>query len=479
MTADARRMVDAAIQAVDPVEAVRAFLQVDKAGILSVGDQTYNLASDYDTIVVAAFGKASAAMACSVVDCLLEGGAASFENKLVGLVIAKDGHVSRAEQEKLQRNNILVREAAHPVPDGRSVSASEELLDLVEQHASEKTLVLACISGGGSALFCSPASTLTLQDLQATNTALLQTGWRIQDMNVVRKRLERGKGGGLARAAGASTTISLILSDVLGDPLDLIASGPTVRDSSNFGTAWKLMEEQWPANIELPPAVLQVLREGYEQEKQNSRTTPTDHCSETWSRTYNCLVGNNAIAVDAAAKTAQRLGYHPVVLGTQVQGEASTVAQVLAGLAQHLRRGSPDFSLASSFPVALIAGGETTVTLSASSSGIGGRNQELALTAALELQSMGLRQVVIASVGTDGTDGPTDAAGAIVDGGTVDRLAGVVEESAEKALQMHNAYVYLNHKDAEGISPLVKIGPTGTNVADICIVLVQKREDDS
>ena len=393
--------------------------------------------------------------------------------------------------------------------------------------------MVACISGGGSALFCTPAPGLDLRDLQAAHTALLQTGWDVRDMNRVRQRLETGKGGGLARAAaltGNNNTrtdmVALLLSDVLGDPLDLIASGPTVVSTDVTSSwSWERFRQRWPSHLELPPAVWRVLQQEDEPPSptKTSDTKKDDDNDRSCGYCYNHLVGNNAMAVRAAATEARRLGYSPVVLGTQWQGEAQTVAQVLVALAQHLRQppscmmdngdDGDDSSLLGNhhkFPVALIAGGETTVTLpSLSATGKGGRNQELALAAALALQSHQLRQVVVASVGTDGSDGPTDAAGGIVDGGTVDRLASVVEESAEQALQRHNAYPYLAHQDAAGVSPLVKVrtkkigqeelnvyvlnflhnlyprhnsswqtGPTGTNVADILIVLVHEREEN-
>lgn len=487
MTRDARSMVDAAIRAVDPAVAVQAHLHFDEArNCLTVKGSgassnshadavtiSIDLSEFDDTIVVVAFGKASAAMACAVVECL-SSVQQPPKKDLVGLVIAKDGHVSQPERELLERNNIRVREAAHPVPDERSVAASKELLKLVQEHTTSnhgKSLLLACISGGGSALFCSPRPPLTLQDLQDTNTALLQSGWRIQEMNVVRQCLESGKGGGLAQAAGTSTVLSLILSDVLGDPLDLIASGPTVMSDNiqrKFTTAWNMIKER--QNLQLPAAVLRVLREGYYQEqerRQNSSSTSSQVSTrvDQHPNHHFCLVGNNDRAVLAAADQSVKLGYHPIVLTTHLQGEAASVAQILVGLAQHLREISSGsmtkYSLAASpnhFPMALIAGGETTVTLPSSSDatvGKGGRNQELALAAALALQTLGLREVVLASVGTDGTDGPTDAAGAVVDGTTVRRLP--ENMSAEQALRQHNAYAYLDRCDSEGASPLVKV----------------------
>jgi glycerate-2-kinase len=480
VTDHARTMADAAIHAVDPVTAVRDHVRklVDlsstaaanhtsipgtKATLLQIGIDPHNMVnlslSDYDHILIVAFGKASSAMATALLERLTEGQPATNQlPSISGLVIVKDGHATPQQLEILQqsRYNISVREASHPVPDQRGVDASRKLLDLVHTYASPRTLVFALLSGGGSALFCAPHESLTLLDLQQTNQALLQSGWSITDMNVVRKRLETGKGGRLAAAAHPGTVVSLILSDVLGDPLDLIASGPTVPDTSTWSDAWALAETL-PEKA-LPDAVRRLLRAGVDGHLPDS-PSPSHG---VFARAVTCLVGNNAKAVTAAATTAQRLGYHPVILGTRTEGEARQVARWLVQLAQHLalpETPSKQFSLAS-LPAALICGGETTVTLPEQSQkhGKGGRNQELALAAALELQRVGLNSkndvvVVVASVGTDGTDGPTDAAGAIVDGHTVDRLPG----DALLALETHNAYPYLAQTDANGRSPLLKV----------------------
>jgi len=496
MTGDALQMTNAAVRAVEPGRAVKQHFTVDdNKQELRVGpDRCYDL-TNYDNVVIAALGKAAAPMACAVVEQLLtqqqqedvsSNNAAPHHPTIHGLVLTKDGHVTPAQRRFLTENNVTVREAAHPVPDERGVAASHELMELVSGSSHHgNTLVVACISGGGSALFCTPAPGLTLLDLQAAHTALLQTGWDVRAMNRVRQRLETGKGGGLARAAAlagsnnnSSTTdmVALLLSDVLGDPLDLIASGPTVvsdTDATSSSWSWERFRQRWPSDLELPPAVWRVLQQEDDPPSQTkkSRTINDGDNDRSCGYCYNYLVGNNAMAVWAAAAEARRLGYSPVVLGTQWQGEAQTVAQVLVAMAQHLRQppscmvddddGDDSTSLLGNhhkFPVALIAGGETTVTLPAlSTTGKGGRNQELALAAALALQSHQLRQVVVASVGTDGSDGPTDAAGGIVDGGTVDRLAAIVDESAEQALQRHNAYPYLAHQDAAGVSPLVKV----------------------
>ena len=447
MTRDCRVMIDAAIQAVDPVVAVKNVLTAPRTSLLRVkdehGDRQYAL-EDYDKVVVVAFGKASSAMATAVLDRLLESGSNA---NISGLVITKEDHSTLEERDYLAANNINLLEASHPVPDSRSFNASVELLELVRETASDCTLVIACISGGGSSLFCAPNDRLSLDDLRSVNNVLLHSGWNIQDMNILRKRLEQGKGGRLAEAAHPGQVLSLILSDVVGDPLDLIASGPTVPDTSSWEDAWDLVQ-RLPANS-LPATVTSLLQDGVAGKLQDSPSKS----HPVFRKCQNCLVGNNALAVKGAAHKAKQLGYHPIVLGNQLEGEASEVARFLVCMSQHARHGPPLFSFATQFPLALIVGGETTVTLPSDSTGKGGRNQELALAAALQLQKMRLRQVVVASVGTDGSDGPTDAAGAIVDGGMVERLPG----SAKAALRRHDAYSYLGQTDPAGFAPLLKV----------------------
>jgi glycerate-2-kinase len=364
------------------------------------------------------------------------------------------------ELDVLRKHNVEIQEASHPVPDERSVQGATRIVNMVKEHASERTLVLCCISGGGSALFCAPKPPLTLKDLQHVNEALLASGMTIQQMNVIRKRLEMGKGGRLAAAAHPSTVVTLVLSDILGDPLDLIASGPTVPDTSTCKDAWDLVQNNISLQSSLSPAVLNMLREGLQED------IPWD----VFQKTETIVVGNNELAVMAAATEAQRLGYHPVVLTTHMEGEARHVAGVYTAMAHHLacqRHRDLPFSMAK-LPAAIIGGGETTVTL-AGETGKGGRNQELALAAALNFKRFSLRNVVLCSVGTDGTDGPTDAAGAVVDAGTVDRLG---YKEAEQALQQHNAYTYFK-QTGNNTSPLLMTGPTGTNVADVCVTLIQ------
>jgi glycerate 2-kinase len=504
-TADCWSILSAAIAAVNPEIAVRNALHMDTttrnsitlptlrvrsplSSGTTVEQRSYDL-SLYGSIVVVAFGKASAAMASAVVKLMVDNVSMSSILPLEGVVICKDGHATVDQVDFMHAHNVTVYEASHPIPDERGVQASQRLLNLVRRHGAsgsngKKSLIIACLSGGGSALFCTPKPGLTLADLQATNTALLQTGWNIQTVNAIRKVLEEGKGGGLARAAVASgrcDVVSLILSDVLGDPLDLIASGPTVVEAAAnraIQEAWKLVSQR-PSHVQFPNAIADCIQAQYKASRLQQQLPPP--ATTTESSCWNCLVGNNALAVQAAAATARALGYQPIVLGTQWQGEAATVGQVLVAMAQHVQKAQPDFlhhalDSGRGRNVALIAGGETTVTLPSDPAiiGRGGRNQELALAAALALQQYQLRNVVVASVGTDGTDGPTDAAGAIVDGRSVDRIHASLEsgndgdsdatnekETAVQALQRHNAYPYLGRKDAMGHSHLVKVSWRG------------------
>jgi glycerate-2-kinase len=467
MTHDALRILKYAIQAVDPYMAVKSHFQIQKDSVLKIGDDQLHL-EDYEELVLVAFGKASSAMATAVLEQLQLDDNQLRVPTCSGVVICKDDHATETEQEILSKYGVQVQMASHPVPDERSAEGANNLMSLVESHASPKTLVVCCISGGGSALFCEPRSPLTLEDLQNVNSILLSSGMGIKEMNVIRKRLEEGKGGRLAARCHPSQLVTLVLSDVLGDPLDLIASGPTVPDTSTWEDAWKIVQRYELAD-KLPSNVLELLALGRDGELPDSPSS--DH--PVFETCKTILVGNNSLAVEAAAKQAETLGYHPVIIGTQIEGEAKEIAHMYTGMALYLQQEQSKntaYAVAPSLPVALVAGGETTVSLTPES-GKGGRNQELALSAALQLESLGLRNVVLASVGTDGTDGPTDAAGAVVDATTVSDDISLALE----ALSKHNAYPYLDQlgkarKDLP--SPLIKTGPTGTNVADVCVTLI-------
>lgn len=515
MTMDALGIIQDAIKAVNPYTAIQSCLKRENDNVLKISTDSSSSTSSsfsldlttYDKIVVIAFGKASSAMATAVVQQVYGGQNDSKKNNdptsspdttqqqqqqrpldstmrlpCSGVVICKDGHATADELDVLARYRVEVLEASHPVPDIRSVHAADRLLEAVASASSSRTLVLCCISGGGSALFCRPTPPLTLQDLQRVNTCLLECGMGIQEMNVIRKRLEVGKGGRLAAKCYPSHVVTLVLSDVLGDPLDLIASGPTVCDTSTWADAWKIID-RYKLQERFPSAVMDIIQQGRDGLLEDSPSS--DHPVFDTSRTV--LVGNNQVAVNAAARTAETLGYIPVILGTEIEGEAKEIAHMYTAMAKYLQQSYsshydqqhkqqqqtlPSYSLVKSLPTALIAGGETTVSLTPNS-GKGGRNQELALSAAIQLHTMNVRNVVLVSVGTDGGDGPTDAAGAIVDGTTVQTTL----SQALEALSTHNAYPYLDTLCMGGVEemdrPLIKTGPTGTNVADICVTLIQ------
>jgi len=454
MTDDALAMVQKAIDAVNPYQAVQTHLlkgNGQDVASLSVEDQIYR-ASEFESVLLISFGKASSAMAVSTIHRLEQ---AFPKLPIYGVVVVKDNHTSEEEIQTLrQYPDIRLMEASHPVPDDRSVEAGRNIMRLAHE-ASPQTLVICCISGGGSSLFCTPTEPLSLHDLIVTNEVLLKSGMPIRAMNVIRKRLEAGKGGGLAAAAYPAKLLTLVLSDILGDPLDLIASGPTFPDPTTFQDAMRIVQEN---QLLLPDSVMKLLHHGLVNSVTNCN--PTDNDS-VFQNCKTILVGNNELAVIAAADEASSRGYNPVIIGTRVEGEARDVAGVYVAMAHQLQHGGTKYGLAK-LPAALISGGETTVTLT-NHDGKGGRNQELALVAAQQLHSLKLRNVVLASVGTDGTDGPTDAAGAVVDGATVDRMKGSVAD----ALSRHDAYTYLDQFDDDGHKPLIRTGATGTNVAEI------------
>jgi glycerate 2-kinase len=450
-------------------------------GVVSMDRNSITLdLSAYENIVLIAFGKASSTMAVSILEQLEQVlKDISTPPRIRGVVIAKDGHITPEEALTLSRyREIDFREASHPVPDDRSLAASKAVIDLLHDTPSN-AIAFVAVSGGGSALLCCPKHPLSLQDIQQASMSLLRTGWNIQTINTIRRRLEpHVKGGGLARCASPARVVSLVLSDVIGDPLDRIASGPTMIPPAHVEAnnddadddddlIHQLLHAVEPGTF--TPAVERLLSSCSasdcnvrDDEMQRQRTT-------------HHLVGNSASAVHASAKIAEEIGYYPIILTTELQGEASQVAHNLVTLAEYIQKKAPmvtsaatsllsssksrllsSYPMATNLPVALIAGGETTVTIAPNSDGKGGRNQELALAAAVTLRSKKLRNIVLASVGTDGTDGPTDAAGGIVDGGTIDRLPSG-SRGSRNALSRHDAYSFLAQQYPDGQTPLFKV----------------------
>jgi hydroxypyruvate reductase len=362
-----------------------------------------------------------------------------------GLINVKDGHLARLRR-------IELNECGHPVPDARGVGGAQRIAEIA-RGAGARDLVVCLISGGASALMPMPAPPVTLEEKQATTKLLLACGANIHEINAVRKHISLIKGGQLARLACPAEVLSLLLSDVIGDDLDVIGSGPTAPDASTFAGARAILEKYglW----ERIPAAARERIEGGGRGEIAETPKPGDPVFE---RTTNLVVGSNRLAVDAAARKARELGLRPLVLSTLIEGETRDVARMHAAIAREiLASGRP-----AKPPVCLISGGETTVTLRGS--GLGGRNQEFALAAAIDLA--GSDGVVVLSGGTDGTDGPTDAAGAIADGATLGRAEGLGLD-ARRSLAENDSYHFF-----EALGDLVKTGPTGTNVMDVRLVLV-------
>lgn len=421
---DALAICKAALRAADPQEALLRHVRVTN-GVLNAGGGKYRLDKIRNVYVVGA-GKACAPMAKAV-------------EKLLGkkitdsCVIVKDGHT-------LPLWRIRLREAAHPVPDQRGVDGATEIAGIAAR-ADKDDLLICLISGGASALMPLPVEGFTLEEKQGLTREMLAAGANIHEMNAVRKHLSRIKGGQLARAAAPAQVLTLILSDVIGDDLSTIGSGPTAPDP----TTWETVDEI------LGRFALKLPREAPRMETPK----PGD---PLFDRVRNVIIGSNALSVDAAAARAKALGYRPLVLSTTIEGETRDVARMHVQIAKEAKRSKRPVAP----PACLLSGGETTVTLRGS--GQGGRNQEFALVAAMELEDT--PGILALSAGTDGTDGPTDAAGGIADSGTLGRAAKCGRD-ARTDLANNDSYHFL-----QSAGDLLITGPTRTNVMDIRILLV-------
>lgn len=362
-----------------------------------------------------------------------------------GLVVVKDGYTQPT-------HNIRVVEAGHPIPDGRGVSGAYEIVRMLEAVNADD-LVICLLSGGGSALLSAPFEGITLKDDQQATELLLRCGATIQEINAIRKHASKLKGGQLAQLAFPARVVSLILSDVIGDPLDVIASGPTAPDPTTFADCLAIVDRYG-----LRPAMPAALMARFEAGKRGQIAETPKPADPIFTNVRNVVIGNNRRAVLAAEKHAAALGYHTLVLDDPVQGEAAQAARGHAALAAQIAHDGAPVAR----PACVLSGGETTVTVRGS--GLGGRNQEFAAAAAIAIA--GLPDVVILSGGTDGTDGPTDAAGGIVDGTTVERSKTLgLDPSA--FLRDNDAYHFL-----KAVDDLLITGPTFTNVMDIQLVLI-------
>lgn len=426
----------AALKAAGPQEAVRRRLSVEGRALVA-GRRRYRLEA-YRNVYVLGAGKASAPMAAAVEGLL-------GQRIRGGLLNVKYGHVARLRR-------IELNECGHPVPDSSGVRGAGRIAEMARQ-AGPDDLVICLISGGASALMALPAPPITLGEKQATTKLLLACGANIHEINAVRKHISAVKGGQLARLAHPATVLALLLSDVIGDDLDVIGSGPTAPDHSTFAGAWDILEKYGLVE-RLPGAVRERLEAGARGEIPET-PKPGDRVFE---RTQNLVIGSNRLAVDAAARAARKLGLRALVLSTLIEGETREVARVHAAIAREIRGSSQPVKP----PACVISGGETTVTLRGN--GLGGRNQEFALAAAIDLA--GLNDVVVLSGGTDGTDGPTDAAGAIADGETLERAARLGLD-ARRYLDANDSYHFF-----QPLGDLLMTGPTGTNVMDVRLLIV-------
>jgi glycerate 2-kinase len=401
------------------------------------GNTSFDL-SQYQNIYVIGAGKASAHMGRAIEDLMLD-----YIRE--GLIIVKYGH-------SVPLNKIRLREAGHPIPDENGRLAAQQLLEIAEK-AGKDDLIICLLSGGGSALMPLPAALLTLTDKQKAIQTLLACGASIDEINALRKHMSLIKGGRLSQKAHPAMLVTLIVSDVPGDRLDVIASGPTVADPSTFQECMEVIAKYQLAN-QLPANVVDYMQAG---SKGKIEETPKSG-DALFSTTFNLIVASNADALAAAKQTAESLGYHTMILSSMIQGNTRDAGLFHAAIAKEIRKSANPFAP----PACILSGGETTVKITGN--GLGGRNQEFALAAAIEIKDQ--KNMVVLCAGSDGTDGPTDAAGALVDPTTVPYAISKGMDPVS-FLNDNDSYHFL--KNTTG---LIFTGPTGTNVMDLRVVLV-------
>ncbi|BAA29583.1 440aa long hypothetical protein [Pyrococcus horikoshii OT3] len=425
------RLVGEAIKAADPYRAVLNAVKVSDDKIIVQGKEFEIKGKVY----VIALGKAACEMARAIEDIL------DVED---GVAVTKYGY-----GKELKR--IKVIEAGHPIPDEKSILGAKEALSILNR-ARENDIVFILISGGGSALFELPEEGISLEDLKLTTDLLLKSGAKIHEINTVRKHISKVKGGKLAKMI-KGTGIVLIISDVVGDNLEAIASGPTVKDPTTFEDAKRILElyDIWE---KVPESVRLHIERGLRGEVEET-------LKEDLPNVHNFLIASNSISCEAIAREAQRLGFKAYIMTTTLEGEAKDAGLFIGSIVQEIAERGRPFEP----PVVLVFGGETTVTIEGKG-GKGGPNQEIALSATRKISDL---EALIVAFDTDGTDGPTDAAGGIVDGTTYKKLRekGI---DVEKVLKEHNSYEALKK-----VGGLLFTGPTGTNVNSIVIAIVTSK----
>ena len=432
----ARLIWEAALNAANPATCIRNFVKANSDGTIVIGDKEVPV---HGRLIVVGTGKPSAKMAQVIEEIL-------GSHISAGLVVTKYGHTLPLER-------IRLVEAGHPIPDAAGVRAAHETWDLL-RGLTKDDVVLCLISGGGSALWPAPAEGITLEEKQEVTYLLLRAGATIRELNAVRKHLSDMKGGHLARWASPARVISLIMSDVIGDAVDFIASGPTAPDTTSFSDALAIIQKY---GVEVPEAVLERFQEG-----ARGRIPETPKPGDPlFKHVENHIIANNRLLVEAAVDKARELDFNTLILGTEVEGEAKDVGRFFTAIAREIgRSGNPIKP-----PACILAAGETTVTVRGH--GVGGRNQEMALAWAISMASRPLSTPsCFASVATDGTDGPTTAAGGLVDHFTCSRAI----ELGLMPLKFLRGNDSSNFLRATG--DLIVTGPTQTNLMDLQILLV-------
>jgi len=430
-----------AVSSANPCKRLKEMLRIDKDRLLiRMGENSEKIfdLNTFHRIFLIGAGKASASMAQAI--------ESIFGSRVTcGLITTKYGH-------GLLLKHTEIIEAAHPISDQKGIEGSKKIRNLLKE-SGDKDLVIFILSGGGSALLPLPADGITLEEKQEVTQLLLDCGADIQEINTIRKHISQVKGGWLARWAYPSTVIGFILSDVVGDALDVIGSGPTVPDNSRFEAAWRILQK-YDLLKEIPSSIQKHLLSGKEG-KVEETPKPGDVAFE---KVYNYLIGSNTLALRGAAEEAISLGFNTLILSSSIVGETREAARFHSAIAKEiLSSGNPLRR-----PACVLSGGETTVVLKGH--GLGGRNQEFALTGAFEID--GLEMVVLLSGGTDGTDGPTNAAGAIADHTTIQRARSMGLDP-QVYFEDNNAYPFFQR-----LGDLLFTGPTHTNVMDVRVLLV-------
>lgn len=436
MRCDIDTIFRAGLGAVEPKAAIKRCCRLH-GELLEVGGKTYNLQS-FQRIVVLGAGKAGASMAAAMEELL-------GERISEGLVVVKYDHVAPLRKIKLI-------EAAHPVPDEAGLQGAAELLQLAES-CDATCLVISLISGGGSALLAAPAEGIAFHEKQQLTQVLLDCGATIHEMNTIRKHLSKVKGGGLAKTVFPATLVNLVLSDVVGDDLDSIASGPCVADSTTFDDCRHILEK-YAISDKVPGNILEFIEAGCRGEVPETPKAGV----EIFEKASNVIIGCNYDALLAAKQRGEALGYNTLLLSSMIEGETRDVAALHMAIAKEIVSHAQPLAQ----PACILSGGETTVTIKGG--GKGGRSQEFVLACLSHLPRV--EDIVVLCAGTDGTDGPTDAAGAMVDSTTRKR--------AEEGGLAPNKYLANNdsYNFFAPLGDLYKTGPTNTNVMDLRIILI-------